>query len=402
MDWKWNYGESVLVLPGGVLSAEASGEQLRVLLWLASDAGLAAKPAQLARLAGCRREELEGILAFWQGCGVLQGMAPAPAAPAAKEPAKASAGKPAAGAALSGARAVKAPQRRDGQAGRPGGAGASGPAPAAGPGAAEAGAAEAGAAEPGRLRHADELPVYSSEELAGLLEQRESLRLLIDEAQNIFGKMFTMHEVNLLVGMVDYLGLDGEYILVLLAHCRRMEMKSLRAVERYAISLLDQGVDTAAGLEARVQALEAAHTLEGQVRAMFGLKSRALTGREKKFISAWLGFGYGEEIVRRAYEITVNSTGGASLSYANAILERWNAEGLRTAQEIDARLQAEREAKAGRAAPGSSFDTDDFFEAALRRSFADAPPAGEAPGNPPGGGPGNPPGGTSPGAPPAN
>ena len=51
MDWKWNYGESVLVLPGGVLSAEASGEQLRVLLWLASDAGLAAKPAQLARLA---------------------------------------------------------------------------------------------------------------------------------------------------------------------------------------------------------------------------------------------------------------------------------------------------------------------------------------------------------------
>lgn len=394
MDWKWNYGESVLVLPGGVLSAEASGEQLRVLLWLASDAGLAAKPAQLARLAGCRREELEGILAFWQGCGVLQGMAPAPAAPAAKEPAKALAGKPAAGAALSGAGAVKAPQRRDGQAGRPGGAGASGPAPAAGPGAAEAGAAEAGAAEPGRLRHADELPVYSSEELAGLLEQRESLRLLIDEAQNIFGKMFTMHEVNLLVGMVDYLGLDGEYILVLLAHCRRMEMKSLRAVERYAISLLDQGVDTAAGLEARVQALEAAHTLEGQVRAMFGLKSRALTGREKKFISAWLGFGYGEEIVRRAYEITVNSTGGASLSYANAILERWNAEGLRTAQEIDARLQAEREAKAGRAAPGSSFDTDDFFEAALRRSFADAPPAGQAPG-------GNP-GEKVPGGPPAN
>ena len=389
MDWKWNYGESVLVLPGGVLSAEASGEQLRVLLWLASDAGLAAKPAQLARLAGCRREELEGILAFWQGCGVLQGMAPAPAAPAAKEPAKALAGKPAAGAALSGAGAVKAPQRRDGQAGRPGGAGASGPAPAAGPGAVEAGAVEAGAAEagaaaPGRLRHADELPVYSSEELAGLLEQRESLRLLIDEAQNIFGKMFTMHEVNLLVGMVDYLGLDGEYILVLLAHCRRMEMKSLRAVERYAISLLDQGVDTAAGLEARVQALEAAHTLEGQVRAMFGLKSRALTGREKKFISAWLGFGYGEEIVRRAYEITVNSTGGASLSYANAILERWNAEGLRTAQEIDARLQAEREAKAGRAAPGSSFDTDDFFEAALRRSFADAPPAGQAPGGNPG------------------
>ena len=313
MDWKWNYGESVLVLPGGVLSAEASGEQLRVLLWLASDAGLAAKPAQLARLAGCRREELEGILAFWQGCGVLQGMAPAPAAPAAKEPAKALAGKPAAGAALSGAGAVKAPQRRDGQAGRPGGAGASGPAPAAEAGASGGGAAEAGAAAPGRLRHADELPVYSSEELAGLLEQRESLRLLIDEAQNIFGKMFTMHEVNLLVGMVDYLGLDGEYILVLLAHCRRMEMKSLRAVERYAISLLDQGVDTAAGLEARVQALEAAHTLEGQVRAMFGLKSRALTGREKKFISAWLGFGYGEEIVRRAYEITVNSTGGAAL-----------------------------------------------------------------------------------------
>ena len=362
MNWKWNYGESVLVLPGAALSADATGEQLRVLLWLAGDASLADKPTQLAKLAGCRREDLAGILAFWQESGVMEAVQPegrSDSLPAAKKKGR--------GAAPVSATAAGASPQAPGSA-------------AATPGAGEAASAGAsGGANVTRLRRADELPTYSSGELADMMEKRESLRLLIDEAQNIFGKMFNLHEVNILVGLVDYLQLDGEYILVLLAHCRRMELKSLRAVERYAISLIDQGIGTAPALEARVQELEAAHTLEGKVRSMFGLKSRALTSKEKKFIAAWIGFGYGEEVIRRAYEITVNATGEPSLSYANAILERWHADGLATPEEIDRRLQAEREAKTGKTTLGNSFDTDDFFEAALKRSFSSEPSAGSAP-----------------------
>lgn len=92
-------------------------------------------------------------------------------------------------------------------------------------------------------------------------------------------------------------------------------------------------------------------------------------------LAAWISFGYDVEIVRMAYEITVNATNEPSLNYANAILERWNADGLRTVEEIQNYLAEAKAKKEGKAAAkaelGNSFDTDDFFEAALRRSFSD-------------------------------
>ena len=90
-------------------------------------------------------------------------------------------------------------------------------------------------------------------------------------------------------------------------------------------------------------------------------------------LASWLSFGYDINIVRMAYEITVNATGEPSVAYANAILEKWNANGWKTEAEIEAGMNAEREKREGsnsaNKALGNSFDTDDFFEAALQRGF---------------------------------
>jgi hypothetical protein len=72
-----------------------------------------------------------------------------------------------------------------------------------------------------------------------------------------------------------------------------------------------------------------------------------------------------------AYEITVDAIGKSSIPYTNSILERWAAANLHTLAEIDAAEQARAAAGHTQAAPGNSFDTDDFFDAALKRSFGD-------------------------------
>ena len=196
--------------------------------------------------------------------------------------------------------------------------------------------------------------------------------MLVNEAQNIWGKVFNPYEAQLLVGLSDYLRLDDEYILLLLAHSKRIGKKSLREVERYALRLVDDGVTDAAALEEFVKRTEARRTLQGKIRAMFGLGSRSFTAKENAMLDNWISYGYGEDIIRRAYEITVGAINEPSLPYANSILERWHSEGLDTAAQIDAKLDAEREKK-GQAVMTGSFDTDDFFEAALKRSFYTEP-----------------------------
>ena len=68
------------------------------------------------------------------------------------------------------------------------------------------------------------------------------------------------------------------------------------------------------------------------------------------------------DVISMAYEIAVARTKEPSVPYTNAILERWHKEGLKNLEEIE-------KAEAQKAPTNGSFDTDDFFEAALKRSF---------------------------------
>ena len=318
MNIQWNFGGRVLTIPAAVAETDASPRQLRLLFLVA--AGTTDLSA-LAEALNCKRSEVEEMLAFWQAAGVLQTDLSLP-----KQEKR-----------------VAAKQELPTQ-------------------------------KPKKLARADEIPTYSLAELNAMLERRESLRAMIEEAQRMMGKLFNTYEINILLGMTDYLELDEDYILLLLAHCMRIEKKGLRTIERYAISLVDRGITTAAALEEEVQTIEQRHTLEGKVRAVFGLKSRSLTTKEQKLIAAWAEFGYGEEIIRRAYEITVDAIHEPSMSYTNAILERWHANGLNTLEEIEKALETERAEKEKAAGEPSkadfkTFDPNDAFEAALRRSY---------------------------------
>ena len=243
----FHYGTDVLTLPASLAEHidKATKKDLRVLLALAADplARIDAEGAcrQLEGKLGLSARELDAALAFWRGTGIL---------------------------AL-----------EDGE----------GNAPVA--------AAKTNAVAPKVI--ADKgLPAYSSEELSGVLERRGELAALINECQRVFGKIFNTGEVATIAGLVDYLGLDGEYILLLLAHCVRMEKKSLRYVEKTAISLHDEGVLSAAALEERLHRIEQMASAEGRIRTMFGISSRALTTKEKKCIEKWICvMQYGEDVL---------------------------------------------------------------------------------------------------------
>ena len=324
---KLNFQQEVIVLPASVLShcAEADESAMRVLLWLASDLSLAEKPKQLAKLADCDVKTVKAALTFWQFSDVL-----------VKEE----------GDEDAVAVAVQKPTKK---------AQVAQPEPAPKP----------------LLQRADEMPVYTTDEIAKMLETRETMRLLIDEAQREMGKMFNSADINIIVGMKDYLGLSEESILLILAHCKRIGKKTMRAAEQYAFSLVNNGATDAELINEAIRVAEARHSFEGEVRALFGMKSRALTSRESKMLEKWISFGYGIDVVRIAYEMTVTATNEPSVPYANAILERWNADGLRTVEQIQAAIDEQKEQKEKKDAKPTvgSFDTDDFFEAALKKGF---------------------------------
>ena len=89
----------------------------------------------------------------------------------------------------------------------------------------------------------------------------------------------------------------------------------------------------------------------------------------------WLmDLSHSYEMIEYAYEITVNRTQQAKLPYINKILENWYTDGYKTPDEVK-----NAENKTATTSAISSFNTDDFFELALQRSYADMGEADKKP-----------------------
>lgn len=318
-----HYGNGVLNLPAAVLDrlGDVNGDMLKVLLQLSGEPSLSVE--ELASRLNITTKKVDTVLAFWQEAGVisLDGV-PSKSAPAPKktEPAEE---KPA-------IRTL-----------------------------------------PSSPKASPTAPRYTTDELATLLETRRELADLVDECSRVFGKVLNTHEVGILLGIVDYLGVSGEYLLLLLAHCVTMGKKSVRYVETVALSLYDEGVTDAQTLEERLKQREQLAAVEGKIRAMFGIGSRALTSKEKKQVESWLSnMKFDLDVITRAYEMTVAAIQTPTIHYANSILERWAAAGLHTLAEIE-EADSKRAAQGKPTTAGNSFDTADFFGDALKRSFGE-------------------------------
>ncbi|MBO5305625.1 MAG: DnaD domain protein, partial [Clostridia bacterium] len=213
-----------------------------------------------------------------------------------------------------------------------------------------------------------ELPSYTDAEFASLLEKRRELSDLITEAQNTLGKIFSVNETKILVSIAEEFGFDEEFLLVLLDFCRRNDRKSMRYIEKLAVSLYDSNIRTTAALTEHLHRREALESAQERVRSIFGIGSRALTSKEKDFIAKWTEtYQFEFAMIEKAYEITVNATSKPSLSYTNKILESWYSEGLKTPEAVDAATAK----RSGEKPQGMSFDVDEFFKAALERSYRD-------------------------------
>ena len=95
------------------------------------------------------------------------------------------------------------------------------------------------------------------------------------------------------------------------------------------------------------------------VKMIFGMGAI----KESEKIDMWLKADISEELIRKAYDITVDKTGKASFVYASKIVENWISAGYKTLADVE-----KAEANHKSAMEKSSFDVDDFFKAALERS----------------------------------
>lgn len=216
----------------------------------------------------------------------------------------------------------------------------------------------------------DDGPHYTGQEIERLFERDPKLGDYIDECQKTLGRMFTPHEINKLLALREYYGLDAEFVIIICGYCKGRSRGTVPYVERVTKNMTDLGITTVAALEDRISYLGRYDNTEALVRRLCGFGTRALTQKEKKFIEKWTELEFTADMVELAFEIAVNNTGSPSLPYMNKVLTNWQDSGYKTSAQILEGIEDYRRRRdAAGAQSAGSFKTDEFFEAALQRAL---------------------------------
>lgn len=209
-----------------------------------------------------------------------------------------------------------------------------------------------------------EMPRLTAADVAEIIEKTPERKGLIDACQQTMGKMFNTAECSVVLGLKEYLGVDDEYILMIAAYCARREKKSVKYLEKTAISIYDREIDTTAALEEHLLWLETKDTFESKLRRLLGTGSRSFSKKEKDAIDRWVRkYAFEFDLIELAYGKTVDAIGKASVPYMDKILSSWHEKGYKTVSDVEVGESG------GKPAETENFDTDDFFRLAVKRGL---------------------------------
>lgn len=172
---------------------------------------------------------------------------------------------------------------------------------------------------------------YTANELAAFRAREEVFEFLY-LAEKYIGKPLSGADVNTLIYIYDVLKFTPELIEYLLEYCITNGHKSLRYIEKVALSWAEENINT---LELAKAHTDLFNKSCYPVLKAFGLNGRNPGTGEKAMIVKWTNtYGFQMEIILEACNRTMNTIHQPSFDYADSILTSWRKKGVRSMADI--------------------------------------------------------------------
>lgn len=210
-----------------------------------------------------------------------------------------------------------------------------------------------------QLKSSDIHP-YTAEEVASRIDRDGAIRFLYERTESILARPLSTSDAYTLLSLVDWIGLPPEVAALLLQYCSESGKKSMRMIEKVAISWADSGIDTFEKAEEFIKKEKEKAESAARTARLLGVANRALGEEEKKVFISWrTELGYGDEMISAAYEAMIKSIGSYKYQYIDKILNSWKAAGINTPEDAAAmKPAAKKPTKAKKYEPTAAPDAE--------------------------------------------
>ncbi len=202
-------------------------------------------------------------------------------------------------------------------------------------------------------------PYINPSEISAIIQSDNNIAELFTVAESLLGTLNPSMQ-NSLIWMHNYLGLKKEVILILIGYCVDKNKTNASYIDKIAASWAENEINSLETATAEVERLNNEHTYINEVKRIFELRQNPTTNQQK-FISQWQSAGFSTELLRYAYEKTVEQINKVSFEYINKILVSWKENGFKSPEDVK---NAEEEYKKKRRndSPASSdgFNADKY------------------------------------------
>ena len=212
---------------------------------------------------------------------------------------------------------------------------------------------------------ASSLPVRRKPKPTGLylserISQSEEIAYLMQEAQQILGKVVSPALSSTLVAAHDDYGLPVEVIIMLLQYAANIGKCNMRYIEKMAISWAEEEITSLALAEKKIDRLTSGRNCAMIVQRTIGLEEHSPTEKEMEFADLWINqWKFTADMIREAYERCVDAKGKYIPKYTSSVLERWYHAGITTVEQArNEKLQNRKSKPTG--GSGGAYDIDLF------------------------------------------
>ncbi len=172
--------------------------------------------------------------------------------------------------------------------------------------------------------------------LTGRMNSDPTIAYLMRSADEIFGRITSNNEKQILLLMHEYDGLPVEVIIMLLQYASGIGRTNMRYIEKMAISWADEEIFTLEAAESKIKRLTSGCTAAKRIQMIIGAEPHSPTENEIMFASQWIEqWHFSDDLIRAAYEACVDAKGKYYPKYTNSILGRWHDAGIRDLGQLE-------------------------------------------------------------------
>ncbi|SEH37031.1 DnaD and phage-associated domain-containing protein [Ruminococcus flavefaciens] len=186
--------------------------------------------------------------------------------------------------------------------------------------------------QPAAAKLPDHKITLSGGEIAAIMQDSQDIRDLFKVAETIIGTLKN-NQMNSIIWMYDHLGLKKEVIIILLTYCASIEKTNTAYIEKIASAWAENDINTMEAAQDEIQKRNAAKDYILSIMKKFEMNRRP-TAKQAEFIEQWKNAGFQLELVHYAYEKTIEQINKLSFDYINKILLSWRDSGFMTVQDV--------------------------------------------------------------------